>query len=420
MNVPAPNVDPSGRRLKALQLAYAQRKEKLMRAPTPNHRFRRHTLFVMLLCLLLTLITGSGVTADEPAFQMGQYTNKPIPEIRVSSKKTRGVYDTVENPNNLKFNLGVRGQCPEDRYHLQSAKIIVGSYEENVPVNREHKSLGANGGQTPVELTIFVPYSHPDMTDYYNLQNPYYHPSSNSPAEVCNAEVEKRVKSGQSRETVLSGGFNLGPGVMDKSYRASFQVWCKSSRLIGYNPDRVYAAPADLRVTIRCLPMDYSEPERAKGEPKRTPGAPKRTPAPPPPIASVMVSADPKLTAGRQCPLYVNFRGQIVADEKSTYETLNTKFRFVGDNGYESDWTTVAVKKDVPKSITGRRFIQAPTVDASGTLKAPGTTAKIPLYNGWMMAEVMLPNGGVRRSQKATFSVDCNPKPVPAKLKAKP
>ncbi|HKO62490.1 MAG TPA: hypothetical protein VJV03_15100 [Pyrinomonadaceae bacterium] len=381
---------------------------------------QKTTRFVLLICLLLALIPSSGVTADGPAFHVGQYTNKPIPEIRVSSKHTRGVYDTLENPNSLRFNLGIRGQCPEDRYHLQSAKIIVGSYEENVPVNREHKSIGANSGQTLTELSIFVPYIHPDLTGYYNLQNPYYHPSTNSPVEVCNAEVERRVKGGQSKEALLSSGFNLDPSVLGKSYRASFVVWCKSSRIIGYDPDRSYAAGADLRVTIRCLPTDYSEPERAKGEPKRTPGSPKRTPGPPPPIASVVVKADPELTAGRQCPLYVNFRGQIVADENSTYETLNTKFRFVGDNGYESDWTTVPVKKNLPKLITGRRFIQSPKVDASGTVKAPGTTAKIPLYNGWMMAEVMLPNGGVRRSEKAKFSVDCNPKPVPAKLKTKP
>lgn len=391
-----------------------------MRSPITNPKPRRYAPFILLLCLLLPLIPGSGVTADSPAFYLYEHKIKPFPEIRVFSKTTRGVYDTVENPNNLRFNLGMRGQCPEDQYHLQSASINVGSYTENVPVNREHKSLGANSGQTPIPLTIFVPYSHPDFTNFYNSQNPYYHPSSNSPAEACNSEVEKRVKNGASREALLSGGFYLHPDILGKTYRAEFFVWCKSSRLIGYNPDRRYAAGADLHVGVRCMPMDYSEPERAKGEPKRTPGGPKRTPSPPPPIASVIVNADPKLTSGRQCPLYVNFRGQIFADENTTYETLNTKFRFVGDNGYESDWTAVPVKKDMPKAINGRRFIQAPKIDASGTLKAPGTTAKIPLYNGWMMAEVMLPNGGVRRSEKATFTVDCNRQAAPGKLREKP
>jgi len=388
-----------------------------MRSQTTNPTSRRYTQFVLLLCLLLPLIPGPGVTADSPAFQLFELRAKGVPEIRVTSKNNTGDYDTVEHPNNLRFNLSMRGQCPEDKYHLQSASITIGSHQENVPVNREHKSLGANSGQIAIPLSIFVPYFHPDFTDYYNLQNPYYKPSSNSPAELCNAEVENRVKRGLPRESVLRQGFVLSDSVLGKTYSAQFAVWCKSSRVIGYNPDRRYASAADLHVIVQCLPS--LPPPRTPSQPQRTKSEPKRVPSPTPPIASVIVNADPKLTEGRQCPLYVNFRGKIFAEDDSAYKTLNTKFRFVGENGYESDLTSVSVSKGVPKSINGRRFIQTPQINSSGTFKAPGSTTKIPLYNGWMMAEVMLPNGGVRRSEKATFSVDCNPvAPARPRIKA--
>ncbi len=380
-----------------------------MSSQTTNHKPRRYTLFVLLLCLLLPLIPSPGVTADSPDFQL--FKRPGDPEVRVSSKNNNGIYDTVEYPNNLRFNLAIKGQCPEDKYHLQSASIEIGSHKEVVPVDREDKSIG-------VPLTVFVPYFHPDLTAFYNVLDPYYKPSSNSPAEACNAVVETRVKRGASRETLLRSGLLLSGGALIKSYKGVFGVWCKSSRIIGYNPDRRYAASLDLHLRIKCLPA--LPPPRTPPPPVRTVGAPKRVPPPPPPIGSVIVNADPQLTAGRQCPLYVNFRGKIFADENTTYETLNTKFRFLGDNGYESEWIPVPVKKGVPKSITGRRFIQTPQIDSSGTLKAPGRTAKIPLYNGWMMVEVMLPNGGVRRSEKAMFSVDCNPQSAPGKLKERP
>ena len=107
--------------------------------------------------------------------------------------------------------------------------------------------------------------------------------------------------------------------------------------------------------------------------------------------------------------MYVNFRGRITADEQSEYTTLNTKYRFVGDGGYQTDWIPVAVTRGEPRSINGRRFIQIPQNDANGTFTTPGVKPKIPIFNGWMMVEVMLPTGGVKRSERTQFTVDCNP-----------
>lgn len=123
---------------------------------------------------------------------------------------------------------------------------------------------------------------------------------------------------------------------------------------------------------------------------------------------------DPVATAGRPCPVYVNFRGKVTAGEKSRYETFNTKCRFVGDHEYKSEWMPVSVKRGETRTVNGRRFIQ-PTGDLRG-FKTPGSNAQVPIIHGWMMLEVLLPDDTVR-SQKAAFTVDCNPKPLGVKLK---
>ena len=66
-------------------------------------------------------------------------------------------------------------------------------------------------------------------------------------------------------------------------------------------------------------------------------------PDPPPPLESVSVAASPAETTGQRCPVYVNFKGKIVANPESEYTTFNTKYRFIGDHGYQTDWIFVAV-----------------------------------------------------------------------------
>ena len=83
-------------------------------------------------------------------------------------------------------------------------------------------------------------------------------------------------------------------------------------------------------------------------------------PVPEPPLSSVSVMANPAETKGEGCPVYVNFKGKIEANAESEYSTFNTKYRFTGDHGYQTDWTFVSVSRNEPRTVNGRRFIQAP------------------------------------------------------------
>jgi hypothetical protein len=159
---------------------------------------------------------------------------------------------------------------------------------------------------------------------------------------------------------------------------------------------------------IRCLPTDF--------KPSRTRVEPKRTAVPDPPIAALSVLADPAETQGRQCPVNVTFRGTIKAGENSAYTIFKTKYRFVGENNFKTDWMPVSVGQGESKSVIWRRYIEAPENDPTGALKTPGGRVKIPVYHGWMSIEVMLPNG-TKRSERTPFSVDCN---VQGKIRTRP
>jgi len=118
---------------------------------------------------------------------------------------------------------------------------------------------------------------------------------------------------------------------------------------------------------------------------------------------------DTVATQGRKCPVYVNFRGKITAGEKSQYTTFNTKYRFLGDHDYASDWLPVSIIRGQPRTVNGRRFIQSS--DTPRGLKTPGGKQSVPIFHGWMLLEVMLPDG-TTRPEKALFTVDCNEKPM--------
>ena len=132
---------------------------------------------------------------------------------------------------------------------------------------------------------------------------------------------------------------------------------------------------------------------------------------------SVSVTASPANTSGQGCPVYVNFKGKIAANPESKFTTFNTKYRFIGDNGYQTDWIFVSVARAAPRTVNGRRYIQAPANNPGGTILAPGEKPRIPLYRGWMELEVQLPNGS-KQSERANFSVDCNVTPPKPRIKA--
>jgi hypothetical protein len=139
---------------------------------------------------------------------------------------------------------------------------------------------------------------------------------------------------------------------------------------------------------------------------------PQRTAVPDPPIESVSVSVDPVRQQG--CPVDVTFRGRITAPQQSEYSIFKTKYRFLGENNFRSDWIPVSVARGETKTVIWRRFIEAP--ETTGSFKTPGGRAKIPLYRGWMAIEVMLPTGS-KRSERNDFTVDCN---VQNRIRARP
>ena len=363
---------------------------------------RRYLPFGWLAVVLLPLTLLTGTSADNRDFQMGEGGKSP--EIKVTAKKDPRVYDTVEpNVGGLHFNLFVNGRCPE-KHSLGSAAITVAQTKQPYPVNHDHRSLGAHNGLDSIKVPFTTPYYKPDLAAYYHFIAKDHNPKSLSdPAEACNAELERLVKKGSDRTDLLQKGFQFHTF---RAYKGLFEVVCKNNK-IGYSPDHRYSHSSDINVDIHCLPTGYKAPQRTPGQPQRTPGPPLRTPSPDPPIQSVSVVADPPETEGRKCPVYVNFRGRITAGEQSQYGTFNTKYRFVGEKNYKTDWLNVSVVRGQPRTVNGRRFIQEPQNDSSGTLKAPGGTVKIPVYRGFMALEVMLPNGTIK-SERADFSVDCN------------
>src|SRR5688572_23723154 len=249
-----------------------------MRLQATNHKPRRSTLFILLSGLLLPLIPGSGITAVSPDFELlrGGGMLDSI-TIRVFSKVTPGVYDTVEEPKNLKFKFLIKGQCSDPNYYVKSASINVGSYKYDLPIFDKLRTLSRS-------FDLPVPYVEPDLTSFYEPLN--YTPSNtHSPTEACNVAVDREVSHGKTRKEALGGISYIAP-----AYKAEFVVWCKSLSegeiASEIKPDRKSYGAMNYAVHFYCVPT----------QPIRTKPLPSRTIPPPPPIASVIVNADPKLT----------------------------------------------------------------------------------------------------------------------------
>jgi len=324
---------------------------------------------------------------------------RSTPLIKVTAVKDRQVYDTVEVPTgeagNLEFKLMIRGQCPE-KMRAGDATLTIDSGKKDTydylgfPI--ENRSIGPDHGQGWEYRSVSLPFLLP--------KSPF------SLTEMCNQEVRRR--EGKARVKMLNDGLNFD---ISDAYKGRLSVHCHYTKnyeyLKTYIPFEAYIA--DMPVTVRCMPTYYGA---TKGPPPRT-GRHYD-----PSIATVAVTADPPASAGRQCPLYVNFRGKITAGEKSRYATFNTKYHFLGDHDYRSEWIPLSVKRGETRTVNGRRFIQATNEDPPG-LKMPGSNQKLPIFNGWMLLEVLLPDDTVR-SDKVPFTVDCNSQPMPVKMKSQP
>ena len=327
--------------------------------------------------------------AQRPGFYMEYGAIKAgtfeTPIIYVKANKAKDRYDQIDlrEDGKLRYAVKVSGRCPET-WRLGSGSLDVRGQNKSqpvdYPVDTSHRTIGQDHG---TEWDVFA------------FGIPFLYPQDGSPIDLCNAELNRSNEA--DRKRMLQEGFNF---VLDKAYRASLSISCDDNHKVGFGePPKLFNAETNLPLKIRCLPVVIT-----KGPPPR-PGK-----VLDPPIKSVTVVADPAETAGRKCPVYVNFRGKITASEGSQYTTFNTKYRFVGENNYVTDWLPVSIERGVPRSVNGRRFIQSS--DTPRGLKNPGGKQNVPIFHGWMMLEVLLPDGPIR-SEKALFSVDCNQKPLP-------
>lgn len=346
--------------------------------------FRVLTVSAVLALPIFALVAGTN--PQRPGFYLEYGGVKAgtfeTPILFVKATKTKDRYDQIafQGDNNLDFTVKVSGRCPEN-WRLQSGSLKVRGIDKsesiNYPVNSSHRTIGED---------------HGSQWDVFRFQLPLLYPLAGSPVDLCNAELNR---SEAARKRILSDGFNFS---FDKAYRATVDIWCGENKGPGFeDPPREFSAEVDLPLKVRCLPVPIT-----KGPPPRE-GKPLD-----PPIESVEVVADPPVTQGRKCPVYVNFKGRITAGERSAYSTFNTKYRFVGDHDYATDWLPVSIIRGQPRPVYGRRFIQSS--DTPRGLKNPGDPQTVPIFHGWMLLEVMLPDSTIR-SERATFSVDCNPKP---------
>jgi hypothetical protein len=360
-----------------------------MKERTAKNTYTRRIAFALSAALSLFCLVAAAEDRFfiEPGVENG--TIKP-PVIVVKAVKDQTIYDTVDvkqgTAGDLNFSIKLRGHCPE-QFHMASGGLWVygktKQRDETFHVNTDHRSIGAGHGAEWFYYRFSVPFVMPTL--------------DRSPVDVCNSELQ-RAGSQSARAKLLQEGFSID---FARAYRIEFQTLCDRTDLFH---DQDYAKQADTfyPATVRCMPTDY--------HPQRTPVPPQRTPVPDPPIESVSVIADPAETQGRQCPVYVNFKGKITAGEHSQFGKFNTKYRFIGEDDFKTDWLPTSVLRGEPRTVYGRRYIQAPTNEPGGTLKAAGGRVKIPIHHGWMALEVMLPNG-TKRSERTSFSVDCNVQP---------
>ena len=381
-----------------------------MSSPTRKLRIIAARTFVMMFGLLLALVLFATPTqAQSFLVELGLYksgtNDRKPPVFRVRAMKDKKVYDTLEGTfKGIGYKLKVKGRCPE-KHHLTDSSISLYNGSDRTtrvifPVNENNRSIGGDHGQE---------------WNYYNLDFPFLLPRR-SPVASCNAEVKRRVGQGESLAAILQKGFTL---FVDDAYQVDLLVGCEKNVHLTFYETPEYLASAQLPAEVQCAATGYVQGTSGgpATQPQHYDPPPQRVPPPPPPVNSVSVAANPAETKGRACPVYVNFGGRIVASPDSVYQTFNTKYRFLGDHNYQSDWLFVAVKRGEPKIVNGRRFIEAPANDPGGTILAPGEQPKIPLYRGWMELEVQLPNGS-KRSERTNFTVDCNVAPARPRIKA--
>ncbi len=125
-----------------------------------------------------------------------------------------------------------------------------------------------------------------------------------------------------------------------------------------------------------------------------------------PPITSVELTPQPAQSKGHACPVTVAFRRNITSGEnRPGNEPLKIRYRFVGDNNFETAYYDATLRKGETKPVFWKRRIEALAMQGGrDKMAAPGMQAKIPIYEGWTRVEVVY-SDGVKSSDKAAFTV---------------
>jgi hypothetical protein len=379
-----------------------------MLLPTANDSRIKIRVTLMALTILLWLTSLATATSGQ-SFEI--INTSCDPRITAISTINDKKWDRVIEED-LSYKVAIKGRC-SDKWKLKSAKIRrLDGTAEFLKVDTDNRSISPDHGASTTSISIISSYTKPNLrywSDHIAKKDVFY------VSDACDCELDRLVKEGGNRARLLQEGFDF---VLWKAYEAELEVVCQDDHIIK-QPDRTYHDRIDIHAKVRCEGTGYRPPSRTTppGAKPPDPKPPQRTPPPPPPLTAVSVAADPVMTKGKTCPVWVNFDGKITANSENKFGTFNTKYRFIGENNYASPWVFVSIDRGETRTVNGRRFIQAPKPDPGGTLIAPGGKPKIPVHNGWMMLEVMLPYG-TKRSEKTPFAVDCNPVPTPPKIKA--
>jgi hypothetical protein len=359
------------------------------------------SLVLALVCFIslvsLPITTGS---QEAHKFQIRQAAQSngayPAPVIRVTAKKNKRVYDTIEPlEGGLRFPIQVRGRCGSEgsKNHLENSTSVTlysgttrGS-SDSFPVDKSHRSIGADHGVGWNDYTVVFPYIRPHI----------------DPIKTCNSTLNEATE--EARVPLLQRGFNIS---LADAYEAGLGITCMIDQGFSFNDvPELSTDRTRLGINVRCMPSGYVPTTEAP---------PRHGVRLDPVIESVFLKADPAELKGHACPVYVGFRGQITAGQnRPSNEPFKIKYRFVGDRGFSTSFYEETMKNGETKPVFWKRRIEAPSHDP-GTIAAPGKTPRIPIYQGWTTLEVVYPQApdkplNEKVSQKTTFIVDCNPVP---------
>jgi hypothetical protein len=372
-----------------------------MSSPTRKRTSSRYAVGLTLFGLLLSLVISVAGTAPQlpgAKFEIRHGVARPgtddppLPVLRVSAKKNKQVYDTVEPvEGGLRFLIKVRGQCGSEgsKNHLHRGEVALFSGtkatgRETFSVDKSHRSIGADHGQG---------------WNYYTVAFPYISPRR-SPVELCNNELDRREGLGENRVALLQKGFDAD---LPTGYEAELIVTCMEDQGLGFKdvPWEIKNR-SSLPVAVRCAPTGYVPTGGAPAKP-----GVKLDPF----ITSINLAAEPAESRGHACPVQVSFRGRITAGENRPGNDLfKIKYRFVGDRNFATDFYEETLRKGETKAVFWKRRIEAPAIGGRDKIATPGVQPKIPIYQGWTRLEVVYPEG-TKLSDKAAFTVDCNPVP---------